>query len=428
MKNILFLHQNFPGQFRHLAPHLSRQGWQVAGLGETNNIKRQTRLPGLPTLGYWHTPRQAHGHAYLRTVENHVRQGQSALRGLLVLKRTFTPEIICAHPGWGEALFLRDVFPDSKIINYCEFFYQADGADVGFDPEFPAPTLDARCRLRLRNTPHLLALDACDKGWAPSQWQARQLPAAYRHKIEVIHEGIDTEQVRPKSDAAFNCKGLTLTKADRVVTYVARNLEPYRGFHVFMRALPKILADNPKIQVVIVGGDEVSYGMYPKDAPHWRAKLLSEIGSQLDPTRVHFLGKLPYADYLALLQVSSAHVYLTYPFVLSWSLLEAMAAGCTVIASKTAPVEEVIHHGENGLLVNFFDTAEIAGRVSEVLNHPQDHEAMRHKARETIVQRYDLQRVCLPRQVAMLAGVLDKTSGTETMPATENQMNTMWSN
>ena len=428
MKNILFLHQNFPGQFRHLAPHLSRQGWQVVGLGETGNIKRQTRLPNTQTLGYPHTPRQPHGHAYLRTVESHVRQGQSALRGLLILKRTFTPDIICAHPGWGEALFLREVFPNSKIINYCEFFYRADGADVGFDPEFPAPTLDALCRLRLRNTPHLLALDACDKGWAPSQWQARQLPAAYRHKIEVIHEGIDTDLVSPKPDAVFNYKGLKLTRADSVVTYVARNLEPYRGFHVFMRALPKILADNPKVRIIIVGGDAVSYGMHPKDAPHWRAKLLKEVGRKLDPSRVHFVGRLPYADYLALLQVSSAHVYLTYPFVLSWSLLEAMAAGCALIVSRTAPVEEVISHNENGLLVDFFDTAEIAGRVGEVLNHPQKYEAMRSKARETIVQRYDLRRVCLPRQVAMLAGMLEKMSSTETVPATENQMNTMGSN
>ena len=269
--------------------------------------------------------------------------------------------------------------------------------------------------------------DACDQGWTPSQWQARQLPAAYRHKVEVIHEGIDTELVSPKPDAVFSYKGLKLTKADNVVTYVARNLEPYRGFHVFMRALPKILADNPNVRIVIVGGDAVSYGMHPKDAPHWRAKLLKEVGRQLDPARVHFVGRLPYADYLALLQVSSVHVYLTYPFVLSWSLLEAMAAGCAVIGSRTAPVEEVIRHNENGLLVDFFDTAEIAGRVGEVLNHPQKYEAMRSKARETIVQRYDLRRVCLLRQVAMLAGMLDKTSGTETMPA-ENQMNTMGSN
>lgn len=415
MRGILFLHQNFPGQFAHLAAHLATQRWQVVGLGEAGNIQRQGKLPKVKTLGYRHAPRQAHGHTYLRSVENHVRQGQSALRALLILKKTFEPHIICAHPGWGEALFLREVFPNSKIVNYCEFFYQTNGADVGFDPEFSAPSLDARCQLRLRNTPNLLALDACDQGWAPSQWQAKQTPAAYRHKVEVIHEGIDTTRVCSNHDALFSHQGLRLTAANTVLTYVARNLEPYRGFHSFMRALPKILADNPKVQVVIVGGDEVSYGTAPKDAPHWRARLLSEIGSQLDPARVHFVGKLPYAQYLALLQVSSAHVYLTYPFVLSWSLLEAMATGCAVIASKTAPVEEVISHGGNGLLVDFFDIAGIAEAVGHVLAHPDDYKAMRRQARQTIQQHYELNRVCLPRQVAMLEGLLGETGNAKVL-------------
>lgn len=402
--NILFIHQNFPGQFLHLAAHLATlPGINVVGLGEAKNIARGKKVSGVRVFGYRHEARPAEGHVYLRGLENQVRQGQAVLRALLDLKkRGFTPHLICAHPSWGESMFLREVFPQSKIVNYCEFFYQTHGADVGFDPEFQSSSLDALCRLRLRNTAHLLALEDCDIGWTPSQWQARQLPDAYRPKVSIIHEGIDTRKIHPKGDATFQYRGLSLSRADSVLTYVARNLEPYRGFHTFMRSLPKILSANPKTQVVIAGGDEVSYGRPPVDAENWRAKLLAEVGSAVDPARVHFVGKLPYEDYLALLQVSTVHVYLTYPFVLSWSFLEAMAAGCALVASRTAPVEEVIEHGHNGLLVDFFDCNALAEAVGEVLANPEDFAPMRSWARETVQRRYELNDICLPRQVAML--------------------------
>ncbi len=408
--NILFIHQNFPGQFRHLASHLAQdRKWQVVGLCDASNMHSQRELPGVTTLGYRITHKEPTGHAYLRGLETQVRRGQAVLRSLLELKRKgFEPQVICAHPSWGEALFLREAFPDSKIICYSEFFYRAQGSDVGFDPEFQDPGLDFLCRLRLRNTVHLQSLDTCDHAWTPSQWQAGQMPAAFRERCSVIHEGIDTEQVRPDPGARFRYNGLSLTASDSVLTYVARNLEPYRGFHVFMRALPSILATNPQTQVVIVGGDEVSYGAPPKDAPNWREKMLAEVGDALDLSRVHFLGKLPYADYLTLLQVSTAHVYLTYPFVLSWSLLEAMAVGCAIVASRTAPVEEVIVDGENGLLVGFFDTAALAKQVSRLLEEPEVFQTMRRRARETVLARYELKQVCLPMQVETLQSLLER--------------------
>lgn len=408
MLNILFIHQNFPGQFEHLAAHLAkRPNLRVVGLGEARNVARGRKVAGVTILAYRHEARQTSGHPYLHGLENQLCQGQAVLRALLQIKKQgFMPQLICVHPSWGEAMFLREAFPQSKIIDYCEFFYRADGSDVGFDPEFPQQTLDSRCRLRLRNTAHLLALDDCDRGWSPTRWQAQQLPVAYRDKVSVIHEGIDTRKLVPRSTACFTYGSLALTSADSVLTYVARNLEPYRGFHIFMRALPRILAANPKTRVVIVGGDKVSYGQAPVGAAHWRAKLQAELGEQLDAERVHFVGKLPYDRYLALLQVSSAHVYLTYPFVLSWSLLEAMASACAVIASRTAPVEEVIVHRQNGVLVDFFDVAALAEAVSDVLGNPMAYAAMRRQARETIQAGYELNDLCLPRQVEMLEEAL----------------------
>ena len=407
--NILFLHQNFPGQFPHLAMYLAQNlGWQVVALGDAANIAVRKTLPHITTIGYQHKKTQAVGHVYLRDLEEQVRRGQSVLRALLLLqKKGFNPRIICSHPGWGESLFLREAFPRSKIVTYCEFFYGAENRDFGFDPEFSRSSLDDLCRLNLRNTVHLLAMEASDHLWAPSQWQAGLLPSFRKPACSVIHEGIDTTLVCPDQNAQFHFRDLQLTAKDSVLTYVARNLEPYRGFHIFMRALPEIMDKNPQTQVVIVGGDEVSYGTRPVGEENWRAKMMAEVGGNIPSQRLHFVGKLPYDQYLSLLQISSAHVYLTYPFVLSWSCLEAMSAGCAVIASQTQPVEEVISHGVNGLLVDFFDHSALAGQVSYALQHQDEFLAMRKAARETIKSRYDLHRICLPQQAAMIRSLVE---------------------
>ena len=396
---ILFVHQNMPGQFKHLVPALAAQrGNEVVFVTQRKGIE----LKGVRTARY-ELPRTAKPstHHYVRLYENSVIHGQAVVRVCTALAQEgFRPDVIVAHPGWGEALFLKDIYPSRPLLNFCEFYYSGRGADVGFDPEEQA-TIDDIARARARNAHLLLSLEACDAGLSPTLWQKSRHPQVFHDKIDVVFDGIDTDVVKPDPAASFTLpNGRKLTRADEVVTYVARNLEPYRGFPNFVRALPAILAARPGAQVLVVGGDEVSYGRAPKDGKTWRESMLTEV--ECDLSRVHFLGKLPYARYLEVLQISALHIYLTRPFVLSWSCVEAMAAGCLVLGSATPPVEEFIVDGENGFLVDFHSPAQIADRAIALLGARTGLDRVRQAARATSVERCALD-VCLPRQQQLIA-------------------------
>ena len=393
---LLFVHQNFPGQYRHLAAHYAAQaGYRVVAVGEKANILRQPRLPGVEVLGY-ELPELEKADPFNGPVLKAIHRGKRVAAGAAHLRRQgFRPDLIFAHIGWGEALFLKELFPKARIVLYCEFFYRARGGDLGFDPEFPV-TAEKVLRLRVMNAPLLMSLDASDWGMAPTRWQHRQFSPAQAARMSVIHDGIDTDVVSPGSGGD-----------EELITYVSRNLEPYRGFHVFMRAIPEIQKRRPNARIVVVGGDEVSYSPRLPSGQTYRQRLLREIEGKADLSRVHFTGKIPYQEYLALLRRSSVHVYLTYPFVLSWSLLEAMSAGCLVVGSRTPPVEEVIRDGENGLLVDFFSTEQIADAVTRSLERQSELQPLRQRARATVLERYDLKRVCLPAQLGMVARLLE---------------------
>jgi glycosyltransferase involved in cell wall biosynthesis len=399
---ILFVHQNFPGQYLHLARYLGAQpAHQVVFITQ----RREADLPGVRKITYQpHREVSLGQHRYLCDIEAGVLNAQAVARVALALKRSgFTPEVMVGHNGWGEIWYLKDIFPRALLLGYFEFFYRLKGADVGFDPA-ELPSFDSAARLRTKNAGNLLGLEATDAGQCPSLWQKSTYPALYQPKLQVVHEGIDTDLVVPDAAARLSLPGVSLELAagDEIVTYVARNLEPYRGFPSFMRSLPAILEARPAAQVIIVGGDEVSYGARLPDGCSYRQQLLDELGDALDTRRVHFLGKVPYPVFLKVLQISRVHVYLSYPFVLSWSMLEAMAAECLVVGSRTAPVEEVIRDGENGVLVDFFSPQEIAGQVIEALADPKRFAALRKQARQTIIESYDLKRICLPRQLALI--------------------------
>jgi glycosyltransferase involved in cell wall biosynthesis len=394
---LLFVHQNFPGQYRHLAAHYaSLPGHEVIAIGEKQNLQRQAPLPGVKRFAY-EAGQPADAGAFEASLLRATQRGRALAVGAAKLRGAgFRPDVVFAHIGWGEALFLKDIFPEARMLLYCEFFYRAHGADMGFDPEFPA-SVRSILRLRVMNAPLLMSLDAADWGLAPTRWQQRQFPQAYKARMSVIHDGIDTELAFPEKNDS----------QEELITYVARNLEPYRGFHVFMRAIPEIQRRRPKARIVIVGGDDVSYSPRLPPGQTYRSRMLRELDGKIDPGRVSFLGRIPYNEYLALLRRSSVHVYLTYPFVLSWSLLEAMASGCLVVGSRTPPVEEAIEDGVNGLLVDFFSTEALAARIDEALTRQRELAPLREAARRTVLERYDLNRVCLPAQcrlVEALAG------------------------
>jgi len=382
---LLVVHQNFPGQFGHLVREWSkRPGWDVRGLGRDS----APGIPGFDKLVRYKLARniRADQHLYLRQIEASTLHGQAAARAMIKLKQSgFTPDTILAHPGWGETLFAKDVFPDARLVHYCEWYYNAEGADLGFDPEF-ALTFDDRARIRMWNAQHALDLIQCDAAVSPTHWQRSRYPEILQSKIVVQHEGIDVENLGPDTNATVTTpSGVVLKAGEPIVTYVARNLEPYRGFHIFMRALDRIQKLHPTCQALIVGGDDVSYGRRPQGAKNWREKMLAEVN--LDPVRTHFLGRISRVDYLRVLQVSTAHVYLTYPFVLSWSLLEAMASGTNVVASNVEPVREVITHGRNGILVPFFDASRIADSVVGSLDDSSEGRTLSRQARLDALQR-----------------------------------------
>ena len=395
---VLFIHQNMPGQYKHLARALAaKPGNDVAFITKP----KKPEVPGVTKVIYKLAREPAkETHRYLQNAEAGVLHGQAAARAAYKLKeKGFTPDIICAHPGWGEALFLKDVYPNVPLLNYCEFYYQPRGSDLDFDPKRKIQ-LDDYARIRPKNTVQLLSVASCDWGISPTRWQKEQFPREYLNKISIIHDGVDAEVARPDPEATARLpNGIVLTPKDEVVTYVARNLEPYRGFPTFMHAVEEVCRRRPNTHFLIVGGDDVSYGARLPDGRTHREKILSEV--TIDPARVHFTGRIPYDKFLRVLQVSSVHVYLTYPFVLSWSMLEAMAAECLVVGSDTAPVREVIDDGKNGLLVDFFSPKAIADRIDEVLDHKDRMQEIRRRAHRVVLQRYEL-KACLAKQVRLL--------------------------
>ncbi len=395
---VLFLHQNAPGQFRHLAPHLADDPVnQLVFLGERNFAApgkvRWMRYPAPEPSG-------AATHQYLRRMEANVRRGQAVVRACLSLRdEGFIPDVVVAHAGWGETMFLRDVLPRAAIVSYCEMFYRSEGQDTGYIPETMLD-LDGRCRLPVWNADLLTALDTMDRGIAPTAWQRAQHPACYQPRITVIHDGIDTTEVAPNPHARFTLPdGRTLAPGDEVVSFVARHLEPVRGFTALMRALPSLLRRRPGARVVICGEDGVSYGRPPPDGGTWREAMLREVA--IDPARVHFVGRLGRTEYLTLLQVSALHLYLTVPFVLSWSCVEALAAGCLLLGSDVAPVREVLRDGANGFLVDGRDPEAIASGAADLLARRASLGPMRDRARAMAVRRFDL-RHCLRLQSRLI--------------------------
>ncbi len=403
----LFVHNNFPAQFRNLVEDLTKdQSNSVAAIGSETSRS----LPRVDLLRYRMPTFDLSGtHSFARRFDLECRRAEQVLFAASSLASSgFSPDVVVVHCGWGESLPMRAIFPSSKIIVYCEFYYRAEGQDVHFETEAATLGVDGITGLQCKNASTLLALAECDAGLSPTFWQRSTYPKEFQDKIKVVHEGVDTGRVRPDPAARLTLPGgRTLTRNDEVVTFVSRNLEPMRGYHIFLRSLEKILRLRPKAQIVIAGGNGVSYSPAAPDRTNWKTFYLDETLATLDLAKVTFLEFLPYDTYLNLLQVSSAHVYLTYPFVLSWSFVEAMAVGCTLIGSNTAPVREVIKDGRNGILVDFHDSEAVADAVIDVLSKPEAYAELGAAARRTVLDRFDKRR-CVAQAVELVRSIGSK--------------------
>lgn len=415
--NILFIHKNFPGQFKYLAPALVRHGHEVVAM--TMRKVEALKWQGVKLVPYSvskASPTKVH--PWLSNLEAQVIRGEACLKTALHMKKDgFNPDVVIAHHGWGESLFVKDVWPKAKLGIYCEFFYQAQGADVGFDAEFQQAEQYSASRLRIKNLNNLLHFEVADAGISPTLWQANTFPEPFRSKITVVHDGIDTLAASPNAAVMLKIRKagreeFQLTRQDEVITFVNRNLEPYRGYHVFMRSLPELLKRRPRARVLIVGENDVSYGARPTQALNggttWKDIFANEVRPQISDAnwqRIHFLGQVPYKSFLQLLQLSTVHVYLTYPFVLSWSLIEAMSTGCAIVASDTQPLHEVIRTNDTGRLVNFFDKKSLIQEVCDLLDNPAERARLGSNARQFVQEYFDLKTVCLPKQLAWVEGL-----------------------
>jgi glycosyltransferase involved in cell wall biosynthesis len=402
--NILFIHQNFPGQFKHLAPALAQRGDRVTVL--TPRVKEPTTWHGVTVLPYTVTGASTRGiHPWLIDFETKILRGTACHDAAVALRnKGYVPDVIIAHHGWGESLFLKDVWPDARLGLYCELYHKSSRSEVAFDPEFPSLTPDHDAlRMRLKNLNNRLHQEVMDAGLSPTQFQAATYPEHVKSRITISHDGVDTTAVTANHNATLALpNGQSLTPRDEVITFINRNLEPYRGYHRFMRALPELLRRRPNAQIVILGGDDTSYGAKPPQGKTWKQIFIDEVRPDIPDAnwaRVHFLGRVPYPTFLSLIQVSRVHIYLTYPFVLSWSLLEAMSAECAIIASDTAPVREAIEDGKTGVLVNFFDTEALVNETCALLDNPDKRTTLGQKARRFAKDTYDLGSICLPRQL-----------------------------
>ena len=386
--HVLFVHRNFPAQFGHIAARgVAERGWTCTFVSE----KPPASVGGVDNVQY--RPRGGateRTHYLSRTFENGIWHAAGVYEAMKPVSAAIRPDLIVGHSGWGSTLFLTELWPDAPVIDYFEYFYRPRDSDLDFRPDVPVAEVD-RLRSPARNAMILLDLEYCAAGYSPTRYQHSLMPDAYKPKLRVIHDGIDTSVWHRRELPERRVGSLRLGEGERLVTYVSRGLEMMRGFDVFMRAAKRICDADPKVRFVVVGSDRVAYGgdLRHTGGRSFKDHVLSRDEYDLD--RIHFVGNVRPEMLARLLSLSDLHLYLTVPFVLSWSCLNAMACGATMLCSDTEPVREVIADGENGLLCDFFDDAAFAERALEVLADPVgNRERLGAAAARTVAERYAL--------------------------------------
>jgi len=411
--NLLFVHQNHPGQYREVMPKLVAEGRHKVVFLTQREVKES---PGYPVITY--KPDRAPAekpYGYTEMFESCTSAAVGAMKACLQMKaRGYKPDLIVGHAGWGELMLLKEVWPDVPVVGYFEYYFIAKGGLINSDPEFPsAPDISAK--LIPRNANNILNLINCDAGYTASEWQRWTHPEQYRSKIDVIHEGIRTDLLTPDHTTAYRIKinDVVFSRDDEIVTYIARNLEPARGVHTMLRSLPKLQRLRPNARLAVIGGDGVSYGARLGNGKTFRQMFMEELGDRVDWSRVHFLGQIPYEGLIRLLRLAKCHIYLTVPFVVSWSFLESMALEKTIVASDVAPIRQFAENGKTAFLVDFFDPNALALKVADVLRHPDNYREIGMAARRDMVERFDFHTRCYPDFMKFLdrvrPGVLSDT-------------------
>ena len=419
--HVLYVHQNFPAQFGHIADHLVRHlGWKCTFVsntppGTTNGIEKIAyQLKGGATK---------HNHFCTRTFENTVWHCQ-AVYDALKARPDVKPDLIVGHSGFGSTLFLRELYPDVPVVNFFEYYYRTHDpdSDMDFRHDLNWPVPDMKyLRSRCRNSMILLDLQNCQVGYTPTHFQKSRFPTEYDSKIKVIFDGIDrnlyhghNETLRPPvgQRSPRTLCGVEIPADTKVLTYVSRGFESMRGFDIFMRAAKLITQRMPDVQILVIGTDKIAYGGDENytDGKTFKQWTLDQDAYDLD--RIKFVGRVPPDELARTLAATDLHIYLTVPFVLSWSMMDAMSCGAVVLGSDTGPVRDMIRHGENGLLADFFNPEDFADKACQALGDIEGHRDLGRAAEKMIAEQYSLDAV-LPAMLAMYEEATRTQAGRE---------------
>ena len=405
--HVLFVHQSYPAQFGHVAARLvAEQGYRCTFVSEKPPATGPVELIQYRTRG----GATKHNHFCTRTFENSVHHALGVYEALKA-RPDVRPDLVVGHSGFGSTLYLRELYPDTPVINYFDYYYHTRDSDLDFRPEFKVGEM-GRLRALTRNAMLLLDLDACTAGYSPTHWQRGRLPEEFRPKVQVIHDGIDTQLWKPSDADRAGPRRVgdwTVPAGTRLVTYVARGFEAMRGFDIFMKVAKRLCDLRGDVVFAVVGEDRVCYGGDDQFTGGKTFKQWVLAQDRYDLSRIRFLGRLPPQDLSRLLGMSDLRLYLTTPFVLSWSLLNAMACGAPVLASDTAPVREVVAHGDTGLLAPFYDLDRWCELAGAVLDDPAAFRPLGESARRLIRSDYDVE-VCLPRMLKLYQDVASRAA------------------
>ena len=397
---IIFSHQNFPAQFGEFAFFLARAGWDVtfATAATAKSAGGVRILPMKP-----HREPTEGVHRFTLPMERAAINGQGFARSALAAqKQGYVPDVVMAHAGWGSGTFAKAVWPDVKFVSYAEWFYRYPYVDAMGEPD-ERPEVDQRGHALSRNAPLLLDLVQADQIQCPSLYQADQFPEPWRSLLTVMPDGLDAVLHAPAESPTLPDAAGTLPPDAEIVTYATRGMEPHRGFPEFMRALEILQKRRPKLHAVIGGEDRVAYGRKLGEGDSWKTRMLRDL--DLDESRLHWTGLLPRGDYVRLLQAGHVHAYLTVPFVLSWSLLEAMSVGCTLVCSDVPPVREAAEDGVEALLIDHRAPEAVADAIARALDDRELAARLGQAARARILRDHD-RRWVFPARARMLADLV----------------------